>query len=262
MPPERRLPAGYRWTRAGPGVEVLLAPGFEADEVPAPTAGEVAETGVARGPLRRLELRGRKLWVRAYRHGGLLGRLLGDRFLGRRRGLEEILLLDHLSRGRVPAPKPAFLEVRRSGPFVKMRLGTWEIAGRPMTKALAGDAAGRRQAMEAAGRSVRRLHDCGVLHGDLHLDNLLWDGEEAGLLDFDHARRVGEPSEDQRWRELLRLLRSARKRRSRIACTTTDALRFLRAYRGDEAGWREGLAERLAAFERSVARHALLWRGR
>jgi tRNA A-37 threonylcarbamoyl transferase component Bud32 len=260
MQPEQALPLGFRWTPRAGGAEVLLAPGFEAEEVPAPDSGEMTRTGVARGPLRRLEVRGRGLWVRAYRHGGLFGPLLSDRFLTRRRGLEEILLLDHLSRGRVPAPRPAFLEIRYAGPFVRMRLGTWEIAGRPMTTAMAGEAAGRRSAMEAAGRAVRRLHDCGVLHGDLHLDNMLWDGETAGLLDFDRARRVGELSTGQRWHDLLRLLRSARKRRTHIACSSTDALRFLRAYSGGEAGWREELPDRMAAFERSVALHSLLWR--
>jgi tRNA A-37 threonylcarbamoyl transferase component Bud32 len=261
MPVEPRPPTGFRWSHPEPGVEVLLAPGLEPDIVPAPDEGKAVEEGVMRGPVQVVDLDGRRLWVKRYRHGGLTGPLFRDLYLNFRRGLWEMLVLDHLARGRVRVPEPAFLEVRRVGPLFRMRMGTWDLPGRNLAKVLAGPAAGRRPALAAAGRAVRRLHDDGVLHGDLHIHNLLWDGETAGILDFDSARLLRDVGEEGRWEEILRLLRSAVKRRSGLACNSTDAMRFLDAYASGEPEWRTELPGRMADFARSVARHALLWRG-
>lgn len=253
------IPEGYRWVRREGGVRLLLAPDLAPEDVPEPGEGEAVRPGVARGGLRRLTRNGRVLWVRRYRHGGLVGPLLADRYGGPRRGVRELRILAHLCRGRVAVPEPAFLEVRPAGVLVRMRLGTWDLPGRPLTEALAGPATGRRAAAREAGRAVRRLHDAGVVHGDLHIGNVLWDGRRAGILDLDSARFPGVVGAEARWGEILRLLRSARKRRASLACSNRDALRFLDAYAGGDRGWREGLHPRLVRFERGLRLHSVLW---
>lgn len=255
-------PEGWHQERTAWGEVLWLAPGVEAGEVPEPGAGRTRSEGVSRGGVRRVETTGGALWIREYRRGGALAHLMGDRYLSSRRGLREAALLQDLHRAGLPVPEPLFLGIT-SGIWVRMRLGTRESSGRPLTRVLRAGPHERRAAMRGAGSALRRLHDAGIRHGDLHLDNILWDGARAVLLDLDHARRAGARGgldRNDRWRELMRLLRSARKRRRNLACSSTDALRLLAAYAGEDVGpWIRELRTRLPELESRLRWHGLLW---
>ena len=65
-----------------------------------------------------------------------------------------------------------------------------------------------REALAEAGRSVRRLHDAGVSHADLHPKNLLLAGRtgEVLVIDLDRARAFdGALSDEERLGNLVRL---------------------------------------------------------
>jgi tRNA A-37 threonylcarbamoyl transferase component Bud32 len=257
-------PEGYRWERQGRR-RLLLAEGFLAEEVPGAQAGKPAETARSRGEVRRVARPGGVVVVRRYRHGGLFGRVLGDLFLSPRRAIREVEALAALDRAGVPVVEPLFLEVIRSGPLLRMRLGTREVAGaRSLLDLLAAadaDVAERRRALASTARTVRGMHGAGYRHPDLHLANLLWDGQRACIVDMDGARPAGELSDDARWRDLLRLLRSAEKWRSRLRCARPDALRFLRAYAAGEERWERELPRRMRQHRRTLRRHRPFWSG-
>jgi tRNA A-37 threonylcarbamoyl transferase component Bud32 len=120
----------------------------------------------------------------------------------------------------------------------------------------------RRTALAAAGKAIRALHDAGCVHGDLHLGNILWDGSTAKLLDLGGSVLQGRIDEDDRWKDLLRLLRSALKWRERLNCVSGDALRLLEGYAGGESRWRGEIRRRVRKLSWRLPLHRLAWRRR
>jgi tRNA A-37 threonylcarbamoyl transferase component Bud32 len=124
-------------------------------------------------------------------------------------------------------------------------------------------AVARREIVRRAGASVRRLHDAGVPHPDLHPKNLLVapDGRVL-VIDLDRARPAdGLLPEETRLENLVRLGRSIEKHRLRgMRVGRRDALRFLTGYAGSRAAaeaWLERVRARLA---RGLRLRAAWWR--
>ena len=211
------------------------------------------------------------LRIRPARRGGLLGPLLGDRHARPDRILGELTVWEALGAAGVPTPEPGFAAAWRAG------LG-WRgvFASREHPEAVDGLRFLRRErdparlvgAARAAGESVRRLHDSGHLHGDLHLENLLFEtpaarpGDAAPfclLVDFDHARRVGELTPELRLREGLRLWRSVEKHA--LGATVSREIRdaAIDAYCGRDAALRQRLAALWPHARRRLWRHRFAW---
>ena len=223
-----------------------------------------------RHPLRRLHAPSGGLLVRAYRKGGLLRALRGDRFWGRWRPLDELVLLHRLGALRIPV-------VAAAGAVIAF--GRWTWTGHLLTREVSGAAdldqwlrdacAGARaprgglQVLHRAGRAVRELHDAGVQHADLHPKNLLVTPDARVLvIDLDKARAFDRPlTEVRRARNLLRLMRAVDKLRLKgVPVPTAWVLRFLGAYAGSpQAGrlWFDRLRPRVTRW-RSV--RAAWWR--
>jgi len=203
-----------------------------------------------------------RVFVRPYLHGGLFGRLTGDRHAGDGRFLEELRALSEARAAGVPVPEALGIVSRSRG--LGLRRG-WllvrEVPGAVDLLAFLGSAphpAHRHDVLAAAGRVVRRLHDAGFEHPDLHLKNLLLaPGGDVLVLDLDRVRRLPSLCRERRLAGLFRFDRFAEKQAARgFPVSRADRLRFLRAYAGGDWPGREevrGLAERLA---RHVARHA------
>lgn len=209
-----------------------------------------------RGSNRILESSGEPIRIRPNRHGGILGDLLGDRFLSPDRPIRELLIWSELFRRGVPLPTPVLAISRRRGFFWRSAIASLDhcnsldgaawLATRPNSQQL-------RKACIAFARTVRRLHDAGGLHGDLHLRNLLIESENQDdtnaavrvvLIDLDRARIVQSASARQRFRELMRFVRSLEK----AGCTEVISSR-LRAH---------GLSAYCAG-DRELRRSMLLW---
>jgi 3-deoxy-D-manno-octulosonic acid kinase len=157
--------------------------------------------------------------LRRYRRGGLLGKVLIDRYLFGSRPFRELTVLA-LARSRgVPVPEVLGASSTRVDLF-------WH-RGRIVTRLIPdsqtlplfieekrNDVRGVEEVLRKTGQAVRRMHDAGIDHADLNMNNILVDARhDVFIIDFDKATvrpTLGQPG---RIRNLKRLLRSLRKLR-------------------------------------------------
>lgn len=179
-------------------------------------AGSEATADGGRGTAQRVVLPdGRAAWRRSYRHGGLIGRWIGDMYAGwRTRPETEIRAVETARAAGILAPAALAYGVWRSGPFYRAALVSEEIPQRRSLRAVLTDSPGpdeTRAWVASLVRDVRRLHGAGVHHPDLNLTNMLaaTPGEPLAFLDFDRARVFAGPV-PAAWRRLAarRLQRS------------------------------------------------------
>jgi len=186
----------------------------ESDFEPAALAadGRILGTATGRGSAWIISARGHAGgWVlRHYRRGGLVARLLEDRYLwcGARatRAFRELRLLAELESLSLPAVRPVAARYVRHGALYRADLLTVAVPGVTTLAARLAtglDAGG----WHAVGATIRAFHDAGICHADLNAHNILIGAQgEVTLLDFDRGRRRG-PGAWQR-ANLARLERS------------------------------------------------------
>jgi hypothetical protein len=113
---------------------------------------------------------------------------------------------------------------------------------------------------------VRRLHDAGGRHADLHIGNLLLLERQSEIevlvIDLDRARVVAELTPARRMAELMRLYRSLLKRRLDRRVGPREYATFFGAYVAGDRTLRRALLTHLPREQRRIARHALLYRRR
>lgn len=209
-----------------------------------------------RRPLSQLDTQLGNVLVREYRKGGLLRFVRGRRFFGRWRPLMELVLHRRLEALGVPVVEAVGAVVMRGALGwrgfllsrevpVSVDLEAW-LYGVPIETGRP-----RREILKAAGHAVRRLHDAGVSHPDLHPKNLLVTGSgDVLVLDLDKAGALDEPLPvPARLRDLARLGRSIEKHRMKgLSAGRREALRFLEGYAGSAdaaAEWLELIRSRL-----------------
>lgn len=186
---------------------------------------------VPRGPVD-----GEAGWVvRHYHRGGAVARALGDRYprIGAPRPFRELAVLEALRARSIPTSPPVGAAVYPSALCYRGDLVTeWVTGSSDLGRVLFGaeqldsPAGGPIRgepgdAMEAAGRLVRRLHDEGVSHPDLNLKNILIvdgaTGAHAAVIDLDRAVLRDRLTDRARRRMLKRFGRSLRKWEKRTA---------------------------------------------
>lgn len=153
----------------------------------------------------------RRYVLRAYRRGGLVGRVIDDWYLYtgrlRTRPAREITLLERLEELGLPAPRPVAARYRRRGLIYRADILTERLPDtRPLSdvlreKPLAPDR------WRAIGACIRLFHEHGVFHADLNAHNILLDVQDrVYLIDFDRGaiRKPGRWQQDN----LSRLARS------------------------------------------------------
>ncbi|MBI4575030.1 MAG: hypothetical protein HY722_02070 [Planctomycetes bacterium] len=276
-------PPGYAVAIRGETVAILRER-YRGALVEAGIHSPQAFVAAAGGPSRRYRGRGHPVAVpvpghpgehmvlRHYRRGGLVGKLLGDLYLGPRRPLNEIRVAEHCIERGVPTTTPIGAVVRRVLPgFYRCDLMTREVPGALDLAAYLATApppGERRRALKSAGAAVRAMHDAGVIHPDLNMKNILILGAGTGatsavVIDLDRAwtaERVAPPRANA---NLARLARSAAKNEALggAAARTSrgDTLCFLRAY---HRGSREGIratARYWEAYGWRLVLHRLFW---
>lgn len=183
--------------------------------------------GLHRSVARRTSAAGVPSLVKRYRARTWLRRL-GDR--GRARNERCILEELHLRGLRVPEP----LGLERVGDSWELRCA-WIEGARPVSELLESPAEAPAGLARHLGRLVGELHAAGLVHGDLHLGNLLMDASGAPwAVDFTRARLVEAlPTEVARG-DLLALASE-----SRECVALADWRRFFVA-------WRKAAGARLA----------------
>ncbi len=212
------------------------------------------------------------LLVKQYWRGGILRGVMRQRFVGRSRFLAEIVLAEIAADGGVNTARIAGLVLRRTdGIFWSATLVTEEITDSVDLKKLAVEEwlpmtrAQRNELLRAVATEIRKMHDLGVFHSDLHLKNILvrkWQTQPiAYIIDFDRGAFYRRLSQSRRLNNLMRLDRSAEKlNRHRPLISSADRLRLLRYYAAGDSK----LFARLKNGARSLATrrkvHRAWWR--
>ena len=149
--------------------------------------------------------------LRHYRRGGLIARVLGDRYIwtgaGRTRGFAEFHLLVALRARDLRVPVPVAARYRRNGMYYRTDLITRRIDD---AATLAEHLAQNRcdaTIMARVGTAIADFHAAGAYHADLNAHNILIDSAQVWLIDFDRGR-LRDPA--RRWQRanLSRLQRS------------------------------------------------------
>ncbi len=209
-----------------------------------------------------------RLVLRGLRRGGLLGPLLGGALWGPGRPLRELRATAALRAAGAPVPRPVLaLAWRRVGPLWNGAFATVrEPHAVDALTFLEGGPQRRRiqAAARAAGHAVRRFHDVGGRHADLHVKNLLLrEGRsaiEALVIDLDRVRCVSRVPPSRRMTELMRLYRSLRKRNLLERVGARGCAAFFHAYVAGDRPLRQALLRSLPRERRRVALHALRYR--
>jgi tRNA A-37 threonylcarbamoyl transferase component Bud32 len=211
---------------------------------------------------------GARLHLRAIHHRGLLGPALADRLLGLRRPAAELTASARLAARGAPVARPVLAAgTRIRGPLWRAALGTiHEEGARDGLAFLRGspEPADVLTAAAAAGRAVRRLHDAGGRHPDLHAGNLLLrhgaSGCEVVVVDLDRARVAPRVSASERMTEFMRLYRSLLKHRVSAAVGARGCAHFLSAYTAGDRDLRRALLAHLPRERARLAVHRASWR--
>lgn len=175
---------------------------------------EVAETDGGRGASWFIDDGARRLVLRSYRRGGLVGRLIHDWYWytgeRRTRPAREWRMLRFLEQQDLPAPRPVAARYVRNGPVYRADMLTERLPHtRPLSAALCDEPLADR-AWRDVGHTIRVFHNAGVCHADLNAHNILIGaGGRVYLIDFDRASRRRAGSWQQR--NLARLARSLSK---------------------------------------------------
>ena len=223
----------------------FLTPG---GDTPLPDMAEPLKFG--RGTTFRIFIKGiGYVIVRRYRHGGLFGKVFRDRYFFGHRALEELFCLTTASIRGVPVPEALGVSERRRrfwfipSPFYTALIATTEIADSinlPVFLNGVDDTKLRGEVLLRAGAAIKKMHDAGIHHKDLNMNNLLVKtGEDAiFIIDFDRAKIFPLLTDRLRLRSLKRLLRSVRKL-ARLGdindknINDNDFLHILTGYAGD-----------------------------
>ncbi len=163
--------------------------------------------------------------------------------------------------------RPALVAAERRSGLWRAAVATWfEPDAIDAERYLASDPAPARtlRAAAAAGTALRRFHDAGGRHADLHAGNLLLRegaaGCEAWLVDLDRARDGAPPGAQGRLAEIMRLYRSLSKRGLLGRLGRRGCAVFLAAYTGSDRDLRRALVRHLPRERRRLALHRLGWR--
>ena len=117
------------------------------------------------------------LAIRRYRHGGLLRRLTGDLFFFGNRPLQELVVTEEARSAGVPTLK-ILAAIRQRGWWGWYRgylITEYLPATLDLIHYLDRQQVGtrRKAVIEKAAEAVRKIHERGVYHADLHLKNFL-----------------------------------------------------------------------------------------
>lgn len=156
--------------------------------------GHLTGTSTGRNEAYFLTFGDLQLVLRHYYRGGLIGRLVKDRFLrqpvAQSRAMREFTLLDWMREQGLPVPRPIAAQFTPVGPWYRADLlmerlpGTRTLADLLQNTALAPDIWGR------VGDAIGQLHRAGVFHSDLNCRNILLDQlHRVWLIDFDKCAR-------------------------------------------------------------------------
>jgi len=226
-------------------------------------------SGRGRGPIVRFVLAGHAAVGKRCLRGGVLGNLLGDRYLGGRRAFRQLEVAARLRDVGVPTPAILAAGTRRVAWWFHVQaIVTRELAGGQDLLEIAGESLSlsrRRRVLLQCADLVRAMHEAGFLHADLNVTNLVFEhgpeGETLHVLDLDRGRFVDCPSTADRVRNLARLLRSYEKWiAERLRLSRREEILFVRRYCAGNRTLMRRLVGRLRRYRAGLALRRIVWR--
>ncbi|MBN8884845.1 MAG: 3-deoxy-D-manno-octulosonic acid kinase [Rudaea sp.] len=149
--------------------------------------------------------------LRHYRRGGLVARLLGDRYLWNgaehTRSFAEFRLLHGLVARGFDVSRPIAARFRRHGAHYRADLITQFIPDAQTLTWRSQHGGLDAGVAHRAGAAIARLHAAGVYHADLNAHNVLVDTDKVWLIDFDRGE-LRVPQSAWQLANLSRLKRS------------------------------------------------------
>lgn len=194
---------------------------------------------------------GERLIVRKYKHGGILGKFLRNVFFSGDRPFNEIYVHEVARENGIPSAEAiAVTKKKRWGVFYSANFISKEIADAVdlidfLKEQPAGDIqASKKSVIFTLAKLIRKMHDAGIYHADLHLKNMLLKEISGGtfeayIIDLDKSTVWRQLTINKRMKNLLRLDRSLekyywlqgkKKENPLPPVSKTDRMRFFKAY--------------------------------
>ncbi|MDH5180674.1 MAG: 3-deoxy-D-manno-octulosonic acid kinase [Gammaproteobacteria bacterium] len=156
----------------------------------------------------------RELALRHYKRGGMVARLLEDRYLWlglkMTRAWREWHLLAEMFEAGLPVPQPLAARVSRHGLLYSADLITARIPDTQSLTAILAEHPLQEALWGQIGATIARFHQAGYCHADLNANNILLDSkQQIFLIDFDRGSKRKHGA--WRFKNLERLLRSLHK---------------------------------------------------
>jgi serine/threonine protein kinase len=214
---------------------------------------------------------GKRMVLRQYSHGGLLGAFTGNLYFFGARSFRELALTEEIRSCGIPTiPSIGAIHHWIFFPFYQACFLSLEvphamdliqyfngIGAHPSLENISS----KRKTIRSLGLLIRQFHQAGFFHGDLQLKNILVAGDQLLLIDFDRSYRKSILPVKERMRNLLRLNRSVEKwRRFGLPITRTDRLRFFLAYAGDDRKIREAMEKTFRTYSLRFLFYRLGWK--
>lgn len=162
-----------------------------------------------RGSACKIELEGHACFLRHYRRGGLIGKLLHDQYLwlgaARTRVVREMVITQKLHDLGLPAPLVVGGRLSRAGLTYRCDLITQALPVEASMAEALPTLDERRWAQ--IGTVIAKFHAAGLWHADLNTHNIQLSSDEVWIIDFD---RAVFKSPERQWQQanLQRLWRS------------------------------------------------------
>ncbi|MEZ5464590.1 MAG: 3-deoxy-D-manno-octulosonic acid kinase [Lysobacteraceae bacterium] len=156
-----------------------------------------------------------KVVLRHYRRGGLMAKLMGDRYFWHgaeeSRPFHEFRLMQSLCRRGLPVPRPLAARFRRSGLFYRGDILIERVPGARTLAQCLPEAVSNPALWKRLGETLGRFQRAGAFHADLNAHNILFDRDgNAWVIDFDRGQ-ILRPAAGWQDANLARLLRSLTK---------------------------------------------------
>ncbi len=222
---------------------------------------EITDFGGRTSPFRLRLASGDTAIVRRYRRGGLAKAVLRNSYFGSSRPFLEAGVSEHARKSGVSTAEVlAAVHVRRLCIMHWGFIVTREIQdARPLRQAVSQDEDIRSVLLGSVPELFRAMHDCGVAHHDLTVDNVLVRGDGSVLLvDLDGCRVSEEVGLKRRLKDLLRFRRSARK--NSLGIDLREWRDFFESYAGDDPEMTKHTDRWLGMFKRRLFWYRLAWR--
>jgi len=149
--------------------------------------GRLLGTYAGRGSVWMIKSDDSKWVLKHYYRGGLYAKISRDKYLWsgieNTRAVREFRLLTHMHEKGLPCPKPIAVQVKKTGLFYTNDLITQYIRHKHTFADIITQSTPK--LWHQVGELIGHFHVAGIYHADLNVHNLLINGEDIYLIDFD-----------------------------------------------------------------------------